>query len=73
MFTLFNLGITALVVVAGVVAYKLWKSGQAVTGASVVSGTETLIEDTATEVTPAIEAAIEKAVAEAVAKALAKT
>ena len=59
MFTLFNLGITALVVVAGVVAYKLWKSGQAVTGASVVSGVEsdvtTAVNTVKTDVTTAVD------------------
>lgn len=32
--------VLGVVVVAGVVAYKLWKSGKAVTGAAVVAGVE---------------------------------
>jgi hypothetical protein len=32
--------ITAVVVVAAVVAYKLWKSGKAVTGGNIVAGVE---------------------------------
>lgn len=63
--------IGVVVVAAGVVAYRLWKAGKAITGASVVAGTETLISSTAAEVSPAIQAAIEKAVAAAVAKAIA--
>jgi hypothetical protein len=65
-------GIGVVVVAAGVVTYRLWKAKKAVTGAAVVSGTETLIKDTAAVVSPAIQAAIEKAVAAAVAKALTK-
>ncbi|MDE1830302.1 MAG: hypothetical protein KGI25_08265 [Thaumarchaeota archaeon] len=63
--------IGVVVVAAGIVAFRLWKAGKAVTGAAVVAGTETLVKDTAAEITPAIQAAIEKAVADAVAKAIA--
>lgn len=37
---MFKLIIAGLVVVAGIVAYKLWKSGKAVTGTAVVAGVE---------------------------------
>lgn len=71
MFSLIHLALTAVLVAAGVVAFRLWKNHQAVTGAAVVAGTETLIKDAAAQVSPAVEALIAKLVAEAVAKALA--
>lgn len=41
MFSVIHLVILAVLVLAGVVAYKRWKSGKAVTGSAVVSGVET--------------------------------
>lgn len=38
--SLFALAVGAVVVLALVVVYKLWKSGKAVTGAAVVAGVE---------------------------------
>jgi hypothetical protein len=54
--------ILGVLVVAGVVAYKLWKAKKAVTGAAVVAGVETAVK---TEV-----AAVETTVATDVAKKL---
>ncbi len=42
--------ITAAVVLAAVVAYKLWKSGKAVTGAAVVAGVEADVQAAANTV-----------------------
>ena len=39
--------VTGLVVLAGFVAYKLWKSNKAITGASVIAGVETDVKSAA--------------------------
>lgn len=49
-----NLIITGLVLVAAVVAYKLWKSGKAVTGTAVVAGVEADVKAAA----PVVESAV---------------
>lgn len=54
--------VAAALVAAGIVAYKTWKSGKAVTAAVVVAGVETEVKDAVKAVTPAVEAAVEKAV-----------
>ncbi len=41
---MFKLVVAALVVVAAVVAYKLWKAGKAVTAGSVAAGVESDVE-----------------------------
>jgi hypothetical protein len=58
--------IVGVVVLAAVVAYKLWKSGKAVTGAAVVAG----VEADVTAAAKAAEAKIVTAVANTVVSKL---
>ncbi len=55
---MFKLIITGLVVVAAVVAYKLWKSGKAVTGTAVVAGVEADVTTAAAAVKTDVTAAV---------------
>jgi len=46
--------ITGIVVLAAVVAYKLWKSGKVVTGATVIAGVEADVKTAATDAEKAV-------------------
>lgn len=63
---MFKLVVLGFVVLAGIVAYKLWKAHKAVTGAAVVAGVKTEVA----AVVSAVETKVETAVASDVTKSL---
>lgn len=51
---MFTFIIAGVVIVAGIVVYKLWKANKAVTGKSVVSGVESTVKTAVSDVQSAV-------------------
>lgn len=58
-----KLVVAGLLVAAGIAAYKLWKSGKAVTAGSVAAGVKTEVSDASAAAKPALMDLVKKLIA----------